>query len=686
MLKVFDKNLVPLGILTDATEVQRRRRINSDYDLSFQVPMTSEDYVDSIRLKGHVQDERGQFYVINSRRRDRKKLKRMALVSCRHVMFKLADIKMPYDAYVGEAFGVSISTLTDAISDATSGVFTFSIDSTFDPKDIKDFGRGNALQALNFVVSTFGCEVDPDNFVIHLKERIGIDRGLQYRYGKNTMGLTFGDDVGALVTRMFAQMKDGLTFIDLPASHLTSEEQDLLNTVPGAIAGGLIKVNYLISPYAASWSNSTNTYYDGEIIDQNIEDPLELLEATRKALRRAEVPQLDIHINPADLHKIDPEEPEPYLGDDVLCVDEGMEMLDIGARIVELVEYPFAMDKHASVNLANFLKRDYNDIIADLDRSKRIVDDLMTGGRVRTTAFESAARQAITDINNSKTELIYPEDGGILAQDKLNPQRQVKLTAAGLGVSTDGWETVRAAVTADGVAAEYVVGILGEFAQVYANQIVIGPFGQTIGDGLIGSAGTWNNKTTLLTSGGIYTGQVTTDQLIAGVAKISTAMIDSLIVGTNVGLGTAKDAAGVTTIIGNTVTTGYVNALGITANYVVAGISLSAPSITGGSISAGTTINVGTDLTVGNNIYVGNQSSNTAKSIQFSSAFGWGASISYNAGELTINAADDINLNAFGVIGVNINKAFIGAGQINGDNIAGQSWVQNTAVINAKFK
>jgi len=50
-----------------------------------------------------------------------------------------------------------------------------------------------------------------------------------------------------------------------------------------------------------------------------------------------------------------------------------------------------------------------------------------------------------------------------------------------------------------------------------------------------------------------------------------------------------EDAAGVTTIIGNTITTGFVDALGVTAKYVVASIAMSAPTITGGTI-IGTTI------------------------------------------------------------------------------------------------
>lgn len=48
------------------------------------------------------------------------------------------------------------------------------------------------------------------------------------------------------------------------------------------------------------------------------------------------------------------------------------------------------------------------------------------------------------------------------------------------------------------------------------------------------------------------------------------AVLNGLVVGTNVGLGTAQNSAGVTTIINNTVTTGYVNALSVIAGSVAA--------------------------------------------------------------------------------------------------------------------
>lgn len=463
-LLVYDKNFNQLGALRDAGDVERHRRLNSDYNLSFTVPMSSDDY-DIIQIKGHIKDERGQYYVINDRSRKRDGVKRMVQFDCMHVIFKLADFKFPYDSYIEEAYGVNIVTLLNSISTATGGKFTFSVDDTFDLKDIKDFGRGNCLQALNFVVEKYGCEVEPDNFVIHLKKQIGMDRGYQARIKKNIINVNFKDSSRALVTRMFAQMKDGLTWIGQPASILTSEEYALLNAVPGAIVGGIIKVNYLISPYAAYWSNTTNTYFDGEIIESDIEDPLELLEATRKALREQEVPSIDVPLDVADLHKIDNEEPEIFLGDTIRIFDSEMQINDISARVIEITEYPFHPGKQPNITLANYFLRDYEDIIADLDKSKHIVDRIISGGKVLTSYFENFAAQAVNDINNSKTEVIY-DQRGIVLRSKLNPQHMVVESAEGIYITTDGGATADAAITASGVIAEKVIGKLGNFVTI----------------------------------------------------------------------------------------------------------------------------------------------------------------------------------------------------------------------------
>lgn len=465
-MQVFDKNMRRTGTLIDAYDIERRRRINSDYELTFMVPMTSEDYQEKIKIKGHVRDERGQFYVIQSRSRSREGRKLTANIYCNHIMFKLNDFKFPYSSYIDEAYGVHITTLTDKISAATGGRFKFQIHDTFDLHDVKDWGRGDCLQALNDVIKMYECEVEPDNFVIHLKKKIGTDSGLQYRLKKNIVSSSFKDIGEKLVTRLFGQMKDGRTFIGMDASKLTQEERTFFSQVPGAIVNGKLAVNYLISPYASYWASDSVPFYDGELINQDIEDPEDLLEAMRNKLREQEQPELEATISSADLFKIDKTEPKPNLGDVVTCIDPKMDMNKLKARITELTEYPYSKDKHSQPTISNVKPRDYEDIIADLQKSKDLVDNMFSNGKIRTEVFEAAAKQVIADINNSKTELIYPPEGGILAQEKTNPLEQVRLTSKGIGISTDGWKTVRSAITAKGVLAETVTGQFGNFVSM----------------------------------------------------------------------------------------------------------------------------------------------------------------------------------------------------------------------------
>lgn len=540
-LEVLDKNLVPVGKLVSAYEEARKRRINSDYEMSFLVPMISEDYREKIHLKGHVEDERGQFYVIQSRSRVRDGRKLTASIYCTHVMFKLMDYKFPYASYISEAYGVHISQLTDLISAATGGRFIFSIDDTFDLVDVKDFGQGNCLVALNKVIELYGCEIDPDNFVIHLKKRIGVDNGHQYRLKKNIVSDQFKDDVSSLVTRMFAQMKDGTTWIGQPASILTADERALLEAVPGAIVDGVLKVNYLISPYVHAWSSDSVPFFDNEIIEQDIDPSIELntavqalLEATRKALREQEIPAFEVSVDGADLYKIDGEETKPGLGDTVYCHDPDMEMVNLSARITELTEYPFSMEKHAQATVANVMRRDERDIQSDLERSKNTVQNLFSGGRIRAAAFEEFAHAAVIDINQSKTEVKY-DARGIVLEEKTDPLRQMILSSRGLYITTDGGVSARLAATAEGFAAEVIKGQLGSFVSMLIgegdNVVQINPHGIAAGDANFNDAPFRVDMA----------GNLVANRLTANYATIAnSSFTDGAIVGSSINVGEGK--------------------------------------------------------------------------------------------------------------------------------------------------
>ncbi len=110
---------------------------------------------------------------------------------------------------------------------------------------------------------------------------------------------------------------------------------------------------------------------------------------------------------------------------------------------------------------------------------------------------------------------------------------------------------------------------------------------------------TWNAGTGAITGGsGIVVSKAGIIGASVGVVTFSingtTGVItgNGLVVGTNVGIGTAVASADMTTIVGGIVTTEYIYAKDVTAQHVSASISITTPTITGGTITIGTSNNV----------------------------------------------------------------------------------------------
>jgi hypothetical protein len=93
---------------------------------------------------------------------------------------------------------------------------------------------------------------------------------------------------------------------------------------------------------------------------------------------------------------------------------------------------------------------------------------------------------------------------------------------------------------------------------IKANQIVVGDNGEKIGDGLIDSAANWNGKTTLLTPTGIYTGTIQANQIVASSLSAISA---------NLGTVTAGTISGVT-ISGATIVSGFITGANITGGTI----------------------------------------------------------------------------------------------------------------------
>jgi hypothetical protein len=173
---------------------------------------------------------------------------------------------------------------------------------------------------------------------------------------------------------------------------------------------------------------------------------------------------------------------------------------------------------------------------------------------------------------------------------------------------------------------------------------------------------------------GVSTVGINGNLIVDGSIDARSIVTDSLIVGTNVALGTAQTAANVTTIIDGTITTDYINALGITADYVTAGISITSPVVNGGSIT-GSSINIGSGkMTVDVNGNVEMRSvkvMNSDGSVLLQS----GGTLDFSKISGATKPANNATVGA--TIGTNL------SGKMTKDNIS--TWIADLAVGNAQI-
>lgn len=77
---------------------------------------------------------------------------------------------------------------------------------------------------------------------------------------------------------------------------------------------------------------------------------------------------------------------------------------------------------------------------------------------------------------------------GIICRDPNNPNNQIRILSDIIAMTNDGWKTAKTAISSQGIVAENIVGKLGVFAKVRADQIIVGDAGQTISDDVLGGS------------------------------------------------------------------------------------------------------------------------------------------------------------------------------------------------------
>jgi phage minor structural protein len=395
--------------LTDYKDLAIKRQLNGEISLSFiAVPTARNEHSYGLVAEESIAEYGGVQYRIKRAEElsfGNRSLKR---VYAQHVFFDLIDVHK-YETFTGQRTLGNILDWTLADTD-----YTHTIIGTFASQEFENFGDENVLDLLETILTRYGAELEIDGTHLTFRAKIGVTTDMQLRYKHNLKTLAKHADSSKLSTYIRGFGKDGLT------------------------------AEYT-SPNASIWG----IRHAKPVRDERYTTEAGLLERLQRDL--IDEPEISFTAEYAELKKAGFTYEQFGLGDEIYVIYEPMGV-DIIARIVEYEEYPEQPDA-TKITLANF--RAHSDKLADLGRVSKQMDDLFEGKRrLPYNALDEAVRRATEALQSAQTELEF--ENGIIARSKINPNHIVLFNSAGVGVSIDGGQTFRTAMTAEGFVADLI--------------------------------------------------------------------------------------------------------------------------------------------------------------------------------------------------------------------------------------
>lgn len=211
-----------------------------------------------------------------------------------------------------------------------------------------------------------------------------------------------------------------------------------------------------ISPNASKFPNhfSEDGYKHAEpVFDERITNKTTLLNKLKKTIQ--DEPELSITVDFVDLRNAGYPYQHPNKGDEILLIYEPMN-IDMDVRIMRIEEEEDAKGNIIScaVTLANFANSVSSIMTSFSQTSKRISRILTDDDKVKFDFLDEAVKRATAALQSAQTELEF--NNGIIAREKTNPNELVLFNSQGIGISTDGGQTFRTAMTAEGFVADAI--------------------------------------------------------------------------------------------------------------------------------------------------------------------------------------------------------------------------------------
>jgi phage minor structural protein len=402
-------------LLANYTGLTRNSAVNGNRSLSFLLPKTSVNssafYL--VEEEAVVTDQdTGDQYRIKSLEERAVNGTPVKQVFAMHVFFDLID------EYRYTTLTNGFKSLNQILSHIFTGTaWTFSIVDTYSTLEFENFGDDNCIALFNKALERFGAEFTLSGNTVIVRNKIGSLIDLQFRYNHNVTSFKRSLNTSNLSTYIRGTGKK-----DSEGNPIVSAEY----TSPNASVFGI---------------RSAPPYSNEAITEEST-----LLANLQRVLQ--DTPEVTLELDFAVLKDAGYTKSNPELGDIVPTIYEPLS-IDLDLRVMEIEDYPES-NKAPKLTLAT-TKQSYAKSVMSYQKTllDKIYDE--NSGKLRYNVYDEAVQRATEALNNSLTELEYPEGMGIIARDPNDPNRFVALRSSGLGVTTDGGLTFGEAITADGV-------------------------------------------------------------------------------------------------------------------------------------------------------------------------------------------------------------------------------------------
>lgn len=316
--------------------------------------------------------------------------------------------------------------------------FKFIIVGNFNAVQWEGFGAGESrLETFKRALERYKMEFRIVGNIVYLEHRIGRDTSIQYRHKLNASNIVKEIDGTGFWTYAkgygdYGNEGEGEgETSDWQDAKLVREYTSPLAKIPG--------IGILHAP----------PIKDGRITDKTTMD---------KSLKTLVEESLKISVT-ADIHDLSKQGypiAQSQVGDRVFLIDERIDS-DDEVRVISQSITRDWKGKIIGLNI-NFgsegLAKRHQ---ANISTAVKQINELIEGRReLPFSVLDEAVRNATRALQNAQTELIFGSNG-IVAKDKKNPNYLTILNSAGVGVSDDGGNTFRQAITGQGINASTIV-------------------------------------------------------------------------------------------------------------------------------------------------------------------------------------------------------------------------------------